>query len=164
MRALVIGGDSLIGKELVRQLEARGEQVVKTTRKLGRADAVFFDMNHPIVPACDVAFICAATTKFIDCESDRDAYRVNVDAPISIATQMAERRGKAVFFSSEAVERALHTAYGMHKALAEIGLAGIGNAIIARIGKTTAENVENVCQRVLALATIGKPGLYRLCQ
>lgn len=163
MRALVIGGDSFIGGELVRQLEARGEQVIKTTRKLGREDAVFFDMTYPLIPECDVAFICAAVTKFIDCEDDRNAYRVNVDAPISIATQQAEKGALTVFISSEAVERALHTAYGMQKALAEVGLAGVGNVIIARIGKTTAQNVENVCSRIVALAQVGKPGLYRLC-
>lgn len=164
MKALVIGGDSFIGVRLADALRANGHEVACTTRRVGR-NAVFFDMRYPIgVPRCDVAFICAAMTKFIDCEIDLEAYRVNVDAPINIARQVSDMGGKVVYFSSEAVEGALHTAYGMHKALVETALVGIGNAIVVRIGKTDEANVESLCRRVIALAVIGTPGLYRLCE
>lgn len=165
MKAIVIGGDGLIGAHLAQTLRDRGHEVIRTTRRLGDEGALFFNMEHAVgVPKCDVAFICAAVTKFIDCEQDQMAYRVNVDAPVAIATELKAMGATVVYLSSEAVEKALHTAYGMHKALVEAALAGIGNAIVARIGKTTEANVGSVCDRLIALAMVGKPGRYRLCQ
>ena len=165
MKALVIGGDSFIGGRLAETLRANGHEVVVTTRVVGREDALFFDMKHPIgVPRADVVFICAAMTRFIDCEQHPEAYRVNVDAPVSIAKQVRDYGGKVVYFSSEAVEKALGTKYGLHKALVEMALAGLPNAIVVRIGKTDEVNVDSLCRRVLTLAVIGNTGLFRLCE
>lgn len=158
MKAIVIGGDSFIGKRLREMLAARGDEVQWTSR---RGDGLYFDMLQPIsLPDCDVAYLCAAATKFIDCESSAEAYRVNVDAPIAIARKL---NGKLVYLSSEAVERALHTNYGMHKALAENALLSMGGAVIARLGKTGPENLDMVCEQLITLGDVGKPGVHRLC-
>jgi len=123
MKAIVIGGDSFIGSRLVDMLAERGHEVIRTSRRMDR-DALYLDMlDHGYLPECDVAFICAAVTKFIDCEYQPDAYRVNVDAPVAIASELETRRSLVVYLSSEAVEKALHTAYGMQKALTEAALS-----------------------------------------
>lgn len=165
MKAIVIGGDSFIGSELARLLEQQGHEVTRTTRRRGCEWALYLDMLDPgLLPECDVAFICAAVTRFIDCEHKPESYRVNVDAPVAIARQQEARRALVVYLSSEAVEKALHTAYGLQKALTEAALSGIGNAIVARLGKTTEQNVESVCGEIIRLAEAGRPGRYRLCQ
>jgi nucleoside-diphosphate-sugar epimerase len=164
MKAIVIGGDGFIGSRLAAMLAEHGHEVTRTSRRTDDEGAIYLDMLDPgYLPECDVAFICAAVTRFIDCEQQPESYRVNVDAPVAIADALEARRSLVVYLSSEAVEKALHTAYGLQKALTEAALAGIGNAIVARLGKTTEENVGGVCEALINLAAAGKPGRYRLC-
>lgn len=108
----------------------------------------------------DVVYLCAAMTRFIDCEAVSDAYRVNVDGVVELAKKLKFSGSKIVYLSSEAVERALHTNYGMHKALAELGLSAVGNPVIARLSKVDPWSINHVCAFLIGLAT-AKPGLYR---
>ena len=106
----------------------------------------------------DVVYICAAVTRFIDCEADEDAYSINVDAPAEIARQFNWAR--IVYLSSEAVERALHTNYGMHKALAEMGLNAVCAPVVVRLSKVGAATLGSACAFLASLAT-ARPGIYR---
>lgn len=161
MKALVIGGDSFIGKHLAAALEEAGHSV-KTTSRKGDGD-LHFDLMEPTkkLPKADAVFICAAMTRFIDCEADPLAWRCNVDAPVEIGRQYGATNTQVVYFSSEAVERALHTNYGMHKAMAEMGLRAVCDPIIARISKVTPETVYDLCRWLVELAAAKKPGIYR---
>jgi dTDP-4-dehydrorhamnose reductase len=156
MRALVIGAGGKIGSALVKALELAGHEPVGVTRKFLDLTALPSSIEDAIGPA-DVVYICAASTRFIDCESDPDAYRVNVDAPIEIAKQYM---AQIVYISSEAVERALHTNYGMHKALAEIGLRAVCNPVIARLGKVDSWSMQDACEFLVSLSN-ARPGVYR---
>ena len=81
MKILVTGAAGYIGSALVRHLEAEGHMVIGTTRQTLN----LLDIGpHTLLPA-DIAFLCAAKTRFIDCERDPDAYRINVDAQIELA-------------------------------------------------------------------------------
>lgn len=156
MRALVIGGGN-IGPNLAAALVADGHRVLHVTR----AHVDMRDVPHDVRDRLgdhDVVFICAAKTKFIDCESDPDAYRVNVDGPIEIAKRYKD--AKVVYLSSEAVERGLHTNYGMHKALTEIGLRAVCDPTIARIAKVDKDSMSSVCGFLVGLAK-KNPGVYR---
>lgn len=154
MNALVIGAGGMIGGALCKALVDAGHEVYGTTRAeldlLDIPDGYEWSAGH-----ADVVYICAAKTRFIDCESDRDAYRINVDAPIEIA----KRYSKVVYLSSEAVERALHTNYGMHKALAEIGIRAVCHPVIARLSKVDKDTLPDVCAFLVGLAD-AKPGVY----
>lgn len=153
MNALVTGASGYIGSALVQRLKPNVQGTTRKTLDLLELGDLTF-LGKP-----DVVYLCAAKTRFIDCEADHTAYRVNVDAQIEIATHFAG--AKIVFLSSEAVERALHTNYGMHKALAEMGLRAVCNPIIARIcSKVSDSTLPNLVNWLVGLADV-KPGVYR---
>lgn len=156
MRVLITGSSGMIGEALASYLMIAGEEVIATRRRdldlLNLGDLKRF-------PEPQVVYLCAAKTRFIDCESDPTAYRINVDAQIALAKYWNFAR--IVFLSSEAVERALHTNYGMHKALAEQGLRGVCDPVIARIcGKVTKDTLSGVVSWLAGLLR-AQPGLYR---
>lgn len=140
--ACVIGSNGFIGSAIVRRWKELGLSYYALTR----ADLdVSADSWH--IPEAEITFFCAAKSRFLDCESMPDAWRVNVDAPLQVCRLVAPRR--FVWFSSEAVEKALHTAYGMQKAFVEMGLANMPNATVVRIGKTTAENIQSLLDELM---------------
>lgn len=153
MNALVTGASGFIGKALTERLKP---DVIGTTKRT--LDLLEIgDLNRFDKP--DVVYLCAAKTRFIDCEDDARAYRVNVDAQIELASFWGHC--KIIYLSSEAVERALHTNYGMHKALAEMGLRTVCNPIIARIcRKVTADTLPQLVDWLVDLSKV-KPGVYR---
>ena len=150
MKISVIGSHGFIGSWLVGALSQAGHDVLPVNRQM----LDFLDLPADCPPAlqAEVAYICAAKTRFIECEDDATAYRINVDAPVHIA-----RWQRVVYLSSEAVERAIHTAYGMHKALAEASLRG---HVIARLGRVQPETLDAACAFLVGLAN-ARPGVYR---
>ena len=152
MKIMIAGADSYIGRELCGYLA--GHQLVRTSRRgLGDMHLDFLSVPQVSMPTwgdVQAVYICGAMTRFIDCESNPLAYRINVDAPVAIAKAMPKAR--VVYLSSEAVERALHTAYGMHKALAEMGLRAVCNPVIARLSKVYPDNLDQVCKWLAGLA------------
>jgi dTDP-4-dehydrorhamnose reductase len=163
MKALVIGSSGKIGARLIKALRAADIEAIGTTRN--ELDLLAIPEQFP--PHwldADVVYLCAAKTRFIECEDHQDAYRCNVDAPLTIAQRYMEKRGpfsKVVYLSSEATERALHTNYGMHKALAEVGLRTVGNAVIARIGKVDEWSMPGVCAFLVGLAKAKAGSVHR---
>ena len=102
MKILIIGGDSFIGQGL-REALKDSHEVVHTSR---RGTGIPYDYLTPTpLPIADCVFILAASTRFIDCEDDPNAYRINVDGPMGVLQQW--NYPKVVYVSSEAVERAL---------------------------------------------------------
>jgi NADH dehydrogenase len=156
MKALVIGAAGTIGRALADALSAKGHETICLTRV--QLDLLAIPEKWPAeFDGTDVVYLCAAMTRFIDCEANPDAYRVNVDAIIEIAQKTS---AKKVYISSEAVERALHTNYGMQKALAEIGLRAVCNPVIARLSKVDPWSMDSACEFLIGLA-MAKPGIYR---
>ncbi len=151
LKALVIGGTGFIGSALVCALRERDIDVEYTTRQT-------LDLLKPIesLPSCDIVYICAAMSRFIECEDNPLAYRVNVDAPREIAELV--HPAQVIYLSSEAVERALHTNYGLHKALAEVSLRTVCRPIIVRLSKVSEERLDDCLDFLVGLASIGIPG------
>lgn len=150
---LILGANGYIGQALAEVMEEMGCDV----SALSKQD---FDVTGeiPSFRSHDAVFMCAGMSKFIECEEDRAAYRVNVDAPLAIA----RCSNKLVYLSSDVVERALHTGYGLQKALAEVGLLAMGNTVVARICKrVNRANIAAVCKALVDLAS-KPPGLYRV--
>lgn len=157
MKALVIGSSGKIGAALLKALKETGHEAIGIPRQeldlLAIPDGLGAKYLGP-----DVVYLCAAKSRFIDCEADPDTYRINVDAQIDLARQFGY--AKIVYLSSEAVERALHTNYGMQKALAEMGLRAVCEPVIARLSKVDPDALPAACAWLAGLAT-AKPGVHR---
>lgn len=142
MRALVVGGDGMVGHHLKSQLFASDVAVIATTRRRPSShhgyldltsstlDSDFVKLTREFKPT--VVFIVAAITKVVDCDADAAmAWKVNADAPAQIA--MVSRmvfNAHPVFVSSDAVVRAPHMVYSMAKAYAELAVRSYQGVIV----------------------------------
>ena len=82
---LVIGGDSLVGKGLLRSLLSRGHRTYSSTRRRDTVDTqrvyLDFESDEPFIVPVDVSyvFVVAAATNYERCEKDPLAYIINVE-------------------------------------------------------------------------------------
>jgi len=110
-RALVIGGDGLIGAALGARLAARGWQVLSTTRRAATAarDRLLLDLADDVrdwQPPADLAlaYLCAGVTSIAQCEADPSGTRrINVEALCSVACQLLAAGAFVVFPSTNLV-------------------------------------------------------------
>ena len=106
--ALVVGTDGLIGRALALRLKGFGVKVVPSSRRTQLPGELHIDLAKPLnlggIPKVDVAFLCAAISRFADCEKDPTlARQVNVLAQGAIAERLFELGTRVVFLSSNAV-------------------------------------------------------------
>jgi dTDP-4-dehydrorhamnose reductase len=134
--ALVVGGDGLVGRELVLALRASGHAVRATSRRSG-SDALPLDLADPDLPALRrarfaCAFICAGIANMQACENAPDVARlVNVENTLRVMRALAQAGTHLVFLSSgqvfdgevprpeETTPRRPKNVYGRHKAEVE---------------------------------------------
>jgi dTDP-4-dehydrorhamnose reductase len=108
-RALVVGGDSLVGSELQVHCRKLGWTVGATSRRTGTPGAVFLDLGDPDFTLLqrgtyDVAFVCAAVTSMQACQGDpAHSRRINVDNTLDLMRRLADRGTHLVFLSSSQV-------------------------------------------------------------
>src|SRR5262245_36476635 len=141
-RALVVGGDGRIARALIPALARDGYDVVATSRRpesgLALDLAEVARARSASLPACDVAFVCAAMSSYAACRGDEAAASaVNAEAPAVIARALRRCGAQIVFLSTNGVfdgERPFRaasdppdgaTAYGRSKAAAEAALRAI---------------------------------------
>ncbi len=129
-----------------------GHEVIAT----GREECDLLNLPETL-PYADTVYIVAAITKPLVCERMPESYRVNVDAPREIARMSLP--ANIVFLSSDAVENAIHTAYGMQKAHAEMRLQSVCAPVIVRISKVTPERLGDLCNFLVGLCN-ARPGVY----
>jgi dTDP-4-dehydrorhamnose reductase len=161
MKAIVIGGDGTIGQALCSSLQAHGHDVVATSRRpidSGRGfwplDLAGPDIEQMPLPQGDVAFFCAAITRFSDCRANPAlARQVNVNGAITTARRLVGQGTHVVLLSTSAVfdwsmphsptDRPLCplTAYGALKAEAEQQFSIFGRQVsILRLSKVLTPN------------------------
>jgi dTDP-4-dehydrorhamnose reductase len=103
--ALVVGGDGLVGGELVASLRHSGRRVRVTSRR-PRPEALPLDLAEPDLEILgrerfDYAFICAGVTGMQRCEQHPEAARqVNVHGTLSVMRALAAAGTHLVFLSS----------------------------------------------------------------
>jgi dTDP-4-dehydrorhamnose reductase len=110
-RALVVGGDSLVGSALQVHCRKLGLTVDASSRRTGTqaAGTFFLDLGDPDFTPLqqgnyDVAFICAAVTSMQACQSDpARSRRINVDNTLDLMSRLADRGTHLVFLSSSQV-------------------------------------------------------------
>ena len=158
MKVIVLGASGKVGRVLAESLRSQGYEVVAPTRQEFDLRSLPDTLPESFNDA-EAIYLCAAKTRFIDCEADFESYGINVDAQIELAKKMKFMGARIIYLSSEAVEKALHTNYGNQKALAEIGLRSVADPIIARIGSFS-QAPEDACAFLIGLIKV-PPGIYR---
>jgi dTDP-4-dehydrorhamnose reductase len=156
---LIVGTDGTIGSALGTAMRGRGIEVWATSRRddvTSLKRAIYLDLSEPgrlqLPTAPSSAFLCAARSKFLECEQNSDAtYSVNVTGSIAIARHLLSRGVFVVLLSTNAIFDGLTplpdeslvpsptTEYGRQKAEAERQLldldAGRGDVAIVRLTK-----------------------------
>ena len=140
---LIVGGDSLIGQTLAKQLGIRGYKVAATSRRsMVTSTKYTIDLatldGVDRLPDCKVMIIVAAETGFAKCEAEPDrTSQINVSAPIKLARRAMAGGARVLFLSSLAVhsQSAMNpseddslipdTSYGAQKKQAEEGLQAL---------------------------------------
>lgn len=129
--ALIIGGDSQIGKALIEKLHREGRPSVSTTRKWPPAVGMLpFDLRWPsFLPQAKVTFFCTGINGFKPCAIDPDeARKINVTLTTSVAKRVYGGASHPVFLSSSAAETHPDTVYGKCKLDAEKVFLQLGGA------------------------------------
>jgi dTDP-4-dehydrorhamnose reductase len=106
---LVVGGDSLVGRETFRALALRGHQVLATTRRRNRPDTrrIFLDFESDerfrAPYGVQYAFVIAAATNYDRCERDPRARVINVELIPRLIESLIEQGVFVTFISSNSV-------------------------------------------------------------
>lgn len=167
-KCLIVGGNGVIGSALKAALSDSGMEVWITARPgnpTGFHRTLPLDLSAPgdfrlpINPRS--AFLCAAQSKFLDCERDADSSRrVNVTGNMAVAEMLLEKGTFVVFLSSGAVfdgsarlpgetsSLSATTEHGSQKAEAEERLLeldnGKGSVAIVRLTKVLSSRTDIV--------------------
>jgi dTDP-4-dehydrorhamnose reductase len=155
-RFLVVGGDGLIGRALMRHLSGRQQEVLATTRRLDHVSParplldLATDVTNWRPPSnCSVAFFCAAVTSQEKCRADpAGTKQVNVVRTSELARRLFDAGVFVVFLSTNLVFDGANpmaktsdapnprTEYGRQKALAEQALLATGGQVaVVRLTK-----------------------------
>lgn len=141
MITLVVGATGILGAALMKdeRLGARWG----TTRKAIHG-YVTYDLDSeapPQSPRPDLAFLCAGTKGYAECEGNRKAFRSDVDGNIRLARYLVAQGTFVVFVSSDAVEWALHTAYARNRFMVELAVGALPGTAIFRPARFDAKTV-----------------------
>ena len=168
-QALIIGGDSLIGRSLIDHCLLSKVPFIYTTRRshLRPKNCVHLDLNKPALPECnpEQAFFCAGVTTFRACkEHPIETREINVDAIVEIAVQLHSRGTHIIYLSSNAVfdgtlprpakdtPTSADTEYGLQKVDVEKKLLALGHHVsIVRMTKVVSTRASPIKEWVSAL-------------
>ena len=169
---LVVGGDSLIGRALVRTVEVQGRAVLATTRRRGCAGPRRPHLELAQDPSdwtppdrVSVAFLLAAAANQLSCCADpAAARRINVDNTTALARRLIDCGAFVVFTSTNLVfdgEQARYptcaaphptSEYGRQKADAERALLALGSRVaVVRLTKVLSAELPLIANWVAAL-------------
>lgn len=110
------------------------------------------ESNVPNPIGYELAFLCAGTKGFANCEGNRQAFLADVDGNIRLARALLRCGTFVVFVSTDAVEVASGAAYARNRLLVEFAIGGLPRVGIFRPAKFDQTNVEEVAR---ACAEVG---------
>lgn len=159
-KALIVGVEGGIGRALYELLLPSYNAVYGTSRREQDGEIFFqIDLSNDftglkkIPNSCNIAFICAATTKIVDCENDRvGSYAVNVTNTVKLVSTLQDLGMFVVWLSSNAVFSGKRpfsgldepymplTEYGRQKAAAEREIIELGGVAIIRLTKVLSKD------------------------
>lgn len=169
---LVVGGDGRLGSVLVSHLLARSHEVVATTRRaVGAGDypvryrecVVELDLRDPVLPdgSFDVVYLMAAITGVVAAENHPHAWRVNAEAPASLALQAQARGAHVVFMSSGTVEKAPHTASAAQKRYVDLIVTLLGGCVVRPLPMVPPDKYAEVADLLASLGERRATGTVR---
>lgn len=121
-----------------------------------------FDLAAPpSIFGIDIAFLCAGTKGYAECEGNRAVFRSDVDGNIRLARHLLSEGAFVVFVSTDAVEWALHTAYARNRFMVELAIGGLPNVAIFRPSKFDASTVTDVAVSCVRIGLDRIAGLTR---
>ena len=107
---VVVGGDSLIGRQLLIDCEEMGISALASTRRRATAGAnrFFLDMAGSRLADClpqlsSPIIIVAAQTGFSACEIDPTTEKINIEAPVQLAKAALAANRRVIFISTSSV-------------------------------------------------------------
>lgn len=118
---LIIGRDGLLGSALMGRLLGNG---IGTTRRMS-SPGPHYDLlweNADALPRADVAYLCAGTKGYRECEGNRDAFHADVDGNLRAIKMLLARGTFVVFVSTDAVCWGAHTAYARNRLIVETAI------------------------------------------
>ena len=108
--SLIVGGESLIGRALAVELNARGQEHAITThrRRALKQDEYFLELSElkpvGLRKPPSVAYICAGVTSIAHCERNPQSSReINVTNTVSLIRSLLNQGAFVVYLSSNAV-------------------------------------------------------------
>lgn len=157
MNTFITGGSGLLGSALFAMEElGRRRAPPRHTFDLGFPDDIL-----GLQGGIDLAFLCAGTKGFAECEGNRKAFLADVDGNTLLAHRLVNQGAFVVFVSTDAVETALGSAYARNRFMVELAIGGLPNVAIFRPGRFTVASVED-CARACAHVGLNKlEGLTR---
>lgn len=172
MKALVVGGDSKLGRALVERLRAGEHEVAWTTRrKIGGGESVYhLDMLEPALPDIwpehglddpPVVYIMAAITGVVPSESHPDAWRVNAEGALLVACAAWDRGWHVVFMSSGTVERAQHTASARQKTYVESHVLAMDGCVVRPLPVVPPEKYAELGDILVEVGATCRKGVVR---
>jgi len=156
VRIFITGGSGLLGNELQSLFQAN-EVFSPLSIDFDIADDPKFEWLSEI----EMAFLCAGTKGFAECEGNRKAFRSDVDGNIRLARHLLKQGTFVVFVSTDAVEWALHTAYARNRFMVELAIGHLPNVAIFRPAKFDTGNVAEVARACAEVGLKRKEGLTR---
>jgi len=149
--SLIIGGSGLLGRAL--------QKIIPTAYAPTRKDFALQERTE--FHGIDLAFLCAGTKGFAECEGNRAAFRSDVDGNIRLARHLLKQGTFVVFVSTDAVEWALHTAYARNRHMVELAIGGAPGVAIFRPAKFDVSTVASVAQLCASIGLNRIEGLTR---
>lgn len=155
----MIGADGRIGSALLAALRAAGHDAIGTSRRAGAAHPLDL-LAAPVLPPCDVGYICAAALRERPEVPVPHEWAVNVDGTLAVANALNLQGSFPVFLSSRAVEvrtdfyarMKRHVEGALEGTDAAVVRIGVFNAAIQRVLDTLIEVGE---QRRAGLTVVG---------
>ena len=106
---LVVGGDSRVGRELVKSLEYQGNKVYSTTRRIDQVSKNKLYLNYEdiddfsIPNDVDYAYIIAAISNYQECELDKKSFWINVEVIPKLVSLFLNKKIFTSFISTNSV-------------------------------------------------------------
>jgi len=108
---LIVGGDSVVGTNLVKTFRMKRANVITTTRRVDKLDKAtvwldLLDVNATEFPSLkfDTAILCAGLTSKQQCDQDpQQSYKTNVDGIMHVVAKLAAQRAHIIYLSTNEV-------------------------------------------------------------
>jgi len=148
---LIIGASGILGSAIRKRLPTSYAP-----------DRSMYDLTDDpsVLPDVAVAYLCAGTKGYRECEGNLQAFRADVDGNLRLAKYLLKRGTFVVFVSTDGVEWGANVAYSRNRLLVEMALVMQPNVAIVRPAKFSADTVGPLADLCISVGEGRKDGLH----